>query len=128
MEHQKFYQSYYDAGFFFPTSILTTYALSLYTKPFVILSGISGTGKTKIAQLFDLDLDSEKTPVLVQGNTKEKLIIKVPEKFERFNFTQSQLVDILSPKEYQEFLEKADEFRKNKDNGNFTSIYVLTSL
>lgn len=126
MEHQKFYQSYYDAGFFFPTSILTTYALSLYTKPFVILSGISGTGKTKIAQLFDLDLDSEKTPVLVQGNTKEKLIIKVPEKFERFNFTQSQLVDILSPKEYQEFLEKADEFRKNKDNGNFTSIYVLT--
>lgn len=126
MEHQKFYQSYYDAGFFFPESILTTYALSLYTKPFVILSGISGTGKTKIAQLFDLELDSEKTPVLVQENTKERLIIKVPEKFGRFNFTQAQLVDILSPGEYQEFLEKADEFRKNNDNGNFTSIYVLT--
>jgi len=39
-------------GFFFSREILTRYYLSLKTKPFVILSGISGTGKTKIAQLF----------------------------------------------------------------------------
>ena len=39
-------------GFFFSKEILTRYYLSLKTKPFVILSGISGTGKTKIAQLF----------------------------------------------------------------------------
>lgn len=32
--------------------VLSNYAFSLKTKPFVILSGISGTGKTKIAQLF----------------------------------------------------------------------------
>ncbi len=40
------------AGIFFPKEILTRYFLSLKTKPFVILTGISGTGKTKIAQIF----------------------------------------------------------------------------
>jgi len=39
-------------GFFFSREVLTRYYLSLVAKPFVILSGISGTGKTKIAQLF----------------------------------------------------------------------------
>jgi 5-methylcytosine-specific restriction endonuclease McrBC GTP-binding regulatory subunit McrB len=39
-------------GFQFPSSLLATYYLSLQTKPFVILTGISGTGKTKLAQLF----------------------------------------------------------------------------
>ncbi|MBU4288810.1 MAG: AAA family ATPase [Proteobacteria bacterium] len=39
-------------GFYFSKEILTRYFLSLRTKPFVILTGISGTGKTKIAQLF----------------------------------------------------------------------------
>jgi len=44
---------YYEAkGFFFSKEILTRYFLSLKTKPFVILTGISGTGKTKIAQIF----------------------------------------------------------------------------
>lgn len=48
-----FYARYQKRGFAFRTSVLTRYALSLHSKPFVILSGVSGTGKTKIAQLFD---------------------------------------------------------------------------
>jgi len=39
-------------GFAFSQEILTRYFISLKTKPFVILTGISGTGKTKIAQIF----------------------------------------------------------------------------
>lgn len=39
-------------NFYFPHDLLTTYYLSLQTKPFVILTGISGTGKTKLAQFF----------------------------------------------------------------------------
>lgn len=39
-------------GFNFDEDVLNNYVLSLKTKPFVILSGISGTGKTKIAQFF----------------------------------------------------------------------------
>lgn len=39
-------------GFLFPPHLLRAYYVSLQTKPFAILSGVSGTGKTKMAELF----------------------------------------------------------------------------
>ncbi|MEW9701943.1 McrB family protein [Paenibacillus sp. SI8] len=39
-------------GFHFPDQLIENYYLSLKTKPFVILAGISGTGKTKLVKLF----------------------------------------------------------------------------
>lgn len=39
-------------GFDYTKELITDFYLSLKTKPFVILSGISGTGKSKIAELF----------------------------------------------------------------------------
>ena len=51
----ELFKHYSDHGFSFSKEILSRYTLSLYTKPFVILSGISGTGKTKIAQLFPIE-------------------------------------------------------------------------
>lgn len=39
-------------GFYYSKEEITNLFLSLKTKPFVIISGISGTGKTKIAQWF----------------------------------------------------------------------------
>jgi len=57
-----------DEGFRFPAWLLTDYLLSLATKPFVILSGISGTGKTKMAQLVARFLTPDETRVVeVQG-------------------------------------------------------------
>ena len=50
MEH--LYDYYEEKGYFYSREVLTRYFLSLKTKPFVILTGISGTGKTKIAQIF----------------------------------------------------------------------------
>jgi hypothetical protein len=52
MAYEAYYKHYEDRGFHFNRGLLTSYCLSLRTKPFVILSGISGTGKTKIAQFF----------------------------------------------------------------------------
>jgi 5-methylcytosine-specific restriction enzyme B len=52
MDPNNIYDFFQDKGFFFSKEILTRYYLSLKTKPFVILTGISGTGKTKIAQVF----------------------------------------------------------------------------
>lgn len=43
------YESYRSQGLIFPDEIVTSLVLSLLTKPFVLLSGISGTGKTQIA-------------------------------------------------------------------------------
>jgi MoxR-like ATPase len=39
-------------GFTFPAYRLRSYYIALKTKPFVILSGVSGTGKTRLAELF----------------------------------------------------------------------------
>lgn len=52
MDPKNMYDFFQSKGFFFSKEILTRYYLSLKTKPFVILTGISGTGKTKIAQIF----------------------------------------------------------------------------
>jgi hypothetical protein len=43
------YASYRAQGLYFPDEVVTSLVLSLATKRFVILTGISGTGKTKIA-------------------------------------------------------------------------------
>jgi MoxR-like ATPase len=39
-------------GFYYTKELIRNFYLSLKTKPFVILSGISGTGKSKIVELF----------------------------------------------------------------------------
>lgn len=39
-------------GFHYGKDVIFDYYLSLITKPFVILTGISGSGKSKIAEIF----------------------------------------------------------------------------
>lgn len=41
-----------NKGFNYPEGIIENFYLSLKSKPFVLLAGISGTGKTKLVQLF----------------------------------------------------------------------------
>lgn len=41
-----------NKGFTYPEHLIENFYLSLKTKPFVILAGISGTGKTKLVKLF----------------------------------------------------------------------------
>ncbi|MDU2241861.1 MULTISPECIES: MrcB family domain-containing protein [Paenibacillus] len=46
-------QSYIkNKGFAYPPGLIENFYLSLKTKPFVILAGVSGTGKTKLVKLF----------------------------------------------------------------------------
>lgn len=52
-EEVNYIHSYITSkGFYYTKELITNFYLSLKTKPFVILSGISGTGKSKIVELF----------------------------------------------------------------------------
>ncbi|WP_058302885.1 McrB family protein [Gorillibacterium timonense] len=50
LQHIKTY--IVQRGFSFPEQLIENFYLSLKTKPFVILAGISGTGKTRLVKLF----------------------------------------------------------------------------
>ncbi|WJH36859.1 DUF3578 domain-containing protein [Paenibacillus sp. CC-CFT747] len=50
LEHIKSYIQH--SGFMYPDGLIENFYLSLKTKPFVILAGVSGTGKTKLVKLF----------------------------------------------------------------------------
>ena len=48
----SFYKYLINEGYYFDKEIIENYLLSLKVKPFVIFTGNSGTGKTKLSQLF----------------------------------------------------------------------------
>lgn len=48
----SFYKYLISNGYYFDKELIENYLLSLKVKPFVILTGNSGTGKTKLSQLF----------------------------------------------------------------------------
>ncbi|MFZ3060758.1 MAG: hypothetical protein WA102_13610 [Candidatus Methanoperedens sp.] len=56
MDEEKLVNQIHDyirlKGFIFELDLIKNYYISLKTKPFVILTGISGTGKTKLAEYF----------------------------------------------------------------------------
>lgn len=48
----SFNESVFESGLVFSEKLITRFISSLLTKPFVLLTGLSGSGKTKIAQSF----------------------------------------------------------------------------
>ncbi|AST56490.1 atpase [Thermoanaerobacterium thermosaccharolyticum] len=55
-------------GFLYDDNLIENYYLSLKTKPFLILAGISGTGKSKLARLFAEAIGA------IAGNRRFKLV------------------------------------------------------
>lgn len=52
INHKNFYKDAKGSGLFFNNDIFLRFVASLITKPFLILTGLSGSGKTKLAQAF----------------------------------------------------------------------------
>jgi 5-methylcytosine-specific restriction endonuclease McrBC GTP-binding regulatory subunit McrB len=64
-------QEYFQyEGFYFDQALITAFYSALKTKGFVILSGLTGTGKTKLAQLFAELFEIEK----IKEKTDEKYL------------------------------------------------------
>lgn len=86
-------------GFNFSEELLTNYIYSLKTKPFVILSGISGTGKTKIAQLFAEFMcpDEEIEVVEEVSQSDDAFIYEVRQYFIKYTriVLQNKIADLL---------------------------------
>lgn len=51
-DQTTFFDSAFKAGYFIERRFCSRFCASLLTKPFVILTGLSGSGKTKLAQAF----------------------------------------------------------------------------
>ena len=54
-----------EAGLFFSNQIIQRFVASLCTKPFVICSGLSGSGKTKLAQAFAQWITSDESQYVI---------------------------------------------------------------
>lgn len=110
MENTVSFQEYLlSKGYLFDPKIIENYLLSIKVKPFVIFTGNSGTGKTKLSQLFaeyisDSTQNSGYNSSLINDN--EFLSVKVPvnkSSFENTGWTLSNkyLYDVLPIKESQ---------------------------
>lgn len=74
-----FYKHCLDAGLIFSAQIIQRFIASLCTKPFVICSGLSGSGKTKLAQAFAQWITTDKlqyeiVPVGADWTNREPLL------------------------------------------------------
>lgn len=65
----ELYKAFSDKGFHYSKDLLYNYFLSLISKPFVILTGISGSGKSKIAEVF--------AEIVSEGDVKNYELIPV---------------------------------------------------
>jgi Cdc6-like AAA superfamily ATPase len=137
MADNEYYKHYEKHGFFFDRAVLTTYCLSLYTKPFVILSGISGTGKTKIAQLFTDYATQVALKSMLPLNTASS--VSLPGKWilmtvtdavisgdGRANFKYSDIDALLSAEEISALVPKIEELRKAGRDDNICDPFPIT--
>lgn len=75
----QFIDDLQSSGLSYSTQLISRFTSSLLTKPFVILTGLSGSGKTKLAQAFAMWLSADKSqykivPVGADWTNREPLL------------------------------------------------------
>lgn len=138
MGAEYLYNNYSEAGFNFTKDTISNYCLSLYTKPFVILSGISGTGKTKIAQLFQPYIEKEesgydiKKKKSIEAIGTDYITLTLTEGIingdGRGNFKKEDLPLLLSADEYAEYEKEREKLLDKGGADNFKQTYDMTLI
>ena len=133
MSVEKLYSTYSDHGFLFEDELVTRYAVSLYSKPFVILSGISGTGKSKLAQLFEPPILGQQNQPTQQtstdSNNDDYIILRIRQNMldgdGRGNFKFSDLATIFEDDEIILVNEKIEEYKTRGVDDNITDTELI---
>ena len=91
-KHKNFYDAALEAGYFINEKLSTRFISSLLTKPFVILTGLSGSGKTKLAQAFAMWICEDENqfcivPVGADWTNREPLL-GFPNALEKNNYVK----------------------------------------
>ena len=73
MRVDSFYKYIVSNGYYFDKELIENYLLSLKVKPFIILTGNSGIGKTKLSQLFAQYLSNNSLDFKTSVTTKVKV-------------------------------------------------------
>ena len=87
----EFHAFLMSKNYYFSREIISRFVFSLAAKPFLILSGISGTGKTKIAQLFaefmsEHQIERVPSQQVYQKQTTFKVTLQ------RYNFAHTRMM------------------------------------
>ena len=105
---ESFHDFLVEKGYYFDKEIIENYLLSLKVKPFIIFTGNSGTGKTKLAQLFAQylsrhDEDENSIVTYVKANPSSK-------KYKAWTLSRSDLAPLNLTLE-RDFEIKVDGYR-----------------
>ena len=85
-DSKPFYKFLSDNNYIFPIDTIENFLLSLRVKPFLILTGNSGTGKTRLAQMF-AEYENLNTEIDLEPYTKDNFNISINlDEEEYYNF------------------------------------------
>lgn len=100
IEQDSFYKYLVSNGYYFDKEIIENFLLSLKIKPFEILTGNSGIGKTKLAQLFAQFLSNKKHDSNSVISTKVK--VGKSDQSGGWSITRKELIDLIPILELEE--------------------------
>ena len=93
LQVDSFYKYLISNGYYFDKKLIENFLLSLKVKPFEILTGNSGTGKTKLAQLFARFLSEKNFETEKTISTKVK--VGKSDKSGGWSISRSEMTDII---------------------------------